>query len=93
MTEGESRILSKAEIRELIRDTIADAVPEALDRLGFDVGEPQAMRRDLAFLRDLRGATDVARRHGLFTIVGLLLAAAAGLLWIGLQSKVRGIVP
>lgn len=83
-------MMSKAEIRELIREVVDEAVPRALVRCGFEVDEPKDVRRDLTFLRDLRGATDAAKRHGLFVVLGTLIAAGAGLLWIGLRSKILG---
>lgn len=90
---GDERLMTKAEIKELIRDTVREAVPDALERVGFDTSRPMETQRDLAFLRDLRGANDSVKRHGLFVVIGILLSAAASLVWIGLRSKIGGGAP
>jgi len=84
------QLLTQVEIKSLIEDVVEEAVPEALTRLGFRVDDPTEAQRVMAFIRDLYGAHQTVRKHGLIAALGIVILTAASLLWIGLSSKLGG---
>lgn len=78
-------ILSQDQMRELMRET----VHETLTGLGVDQSDPLETQRDLAWLRDLRRASASARAKAGATLIGLLVAALGGAVWLGLRAMLR----
>lgn len=76
------------ETRELIRATVR----ETLLQCGMDVSSPQALmslQKDMAHLRMWREAIETGQRIATRTIITTAIIAALGLLWLGLQDKIK----
>jgi hypothetical protein len=77
--------MCEEEVRALVRE----AVRETLTSIGVDQSDPLEVQRDLAWLRDVRQASRSARGKALAALIGLLVTAAAGALWVGLRALLR----
>lgn len=81
--------ITRAELRALIRDGVAEGVKEALLPLGLDISTPQGIleaQRDIQHLRAWRQATETAKRQGLMTAIGIIVAGIIGLIWVRLGT-------
>ena len=70
--------LTPTELRTLMRDT----VHETFLTLGVDASDPIEVQKDFQHLRDWRKTTEAVKRKGVVTIVGILAAGLAGLVWV-----------
>lgn len=77
--------MSREEIQEIVRETVR----ECLTSLGVDQNDPLETQRDLAWLRDLRKASASARAKAGTALLGVLVSAVLGALWVGLRALLR----
>jgi hypothetical protein len=75
--------VTEAEIRRIVAET----VDQTLTRLGVDTENPIEFQRDLQHLRSWRESVATVKRQSLITAVGILIAGALGLLWLGLKGS------
>lgn len=82
-----------------LQSVISTTVASTLEQLGIDTKNPEAMRADLASLRDWRTTRDMIRNKGIVTVTGLIVtflvtALATGVVYtlhnMGVISLVRG---
>jgi len=82
MTDPNGMItITRAELKALIKDGVAEALQEAMLPLGLDISTPSgklAAQRDFNHLRSWRQATETAKRQGLITAVGIIVAGILG---------------
>jgi hypothetical protein len=69
-----------------IRAIVADAVSQTLTRLGVDVDDPLEVQKDMQHLRAWRESVATVKRQSLITAIGILVAGALGMLWLGLRG-------
>lgn len=72
-----------------VQDVVRTAVHETLTSLGMDVADPLELQRDLAFVRDLRRASDTVKTRGILILVGLVVSALAGAAWLGFKASIN----
>lgn len=77
-------MLSKEELRELMKESVADA----LSHLGIDSMSPVEVQKDLQFLRELRLTSERVKNRTIVTLVGLLVAGLAAATWLGIKSLI-----
>lgn len=77
--------LTRDQLRELMRE----CVRETLTGLGMDDRDPIEVQRDLAWVRDMRRASASARAKAGAALIGLILTAAAGAVWVGIKAALR----
>ena len=83
----ERRALSLTEIqlKEIAKETAKETIDQMLTKLGIDHTDPLAMQEDFQHLRQWREASQVVKRRTIGTIVGVFLAGALGMLWLGFK--------
>lgn len=73
------------EVERIAKTAAHEAVKEILEALGLDVTEPLEVQQDQAFLRTMR----VGTRKGIFavwtTLIGVIVTALAGAVWLALN--------
>ena len=72
--------------REQLGDIVESAVDQALLKLGVDTKDAIAVQQDMAYLRDLRTASDALKKKALLTLAGILVAGICTALWIGFKD-------
>ena len=72
--------------RQELHDLMHDAVVEAMSTLGIDARNPLDVQKDMLFVRELRLTSENIKKRALFTLIGLLIAAGAGAMWLGFKS-------
>lgn len=85
MGPTERIVLTKEELRELIRTTVR----ESLSALGMESDDPNEMQQDFQHLREMRLMVTEVKRRGLFWLLGTLAAAIMGLLILGAREWFR----
>jgi hypothetical protein len=75
-------MMTENEIKRIVEET----VEATLLRLGVDLDDPIEVQRDMSFLRDWRTSTAAVKRHGIFTAIGILVAAGLGLVWLAIRG-------
>jgi hypothetical protein len=75
-------MMTESEIKRIVEET----VEATLLRLGVDLDDPIEVQRDMSFLRDWRTSTAAVKRHGIFTAIGILVAAGLGLVWLAIRG-------
>lgn len=78
----ESGAMTRSDIKDVVRETVT----ETFLALGVDVTHPLTVQGDMQFIRELRSATDRIRSKSLVVVVGMLVAAALGAIWMGLKA-------
>lgn len=78
-------VLTKEELRELIRETVR----ESLSALGMESDDPSEMQQDFQHLREMRLMVAEVKRRGLFWLLGALAAAIMGLVLLGVREWFR----
>ena len=73
--------MEERDFKRIIKET----VKETLVGLGIDACDPMEMQQDLHFLRNLRGTFEKIGKKALMTVVGVLVVAALGALWVGMK--------
>ena len=76
--------LDKEELRTLMHDAVVDA----MSTLGIDARNPMDVQKDMQFVRELRLTSESVKKKALITLVGLLVIAGAGAVWIGIKSLI-----
>lgn len=77
--------ISRAELKALIKDGVSEGLQEAMIPLGLDISTPSgklAAQRDFSHLRSWRQATETAKRQGLMTAIGIIVAGILGMAWL-----------
>ncbi|MCI0663520.1 MAG: hypothetical protein L0220_20855 [Acidobacteria bacterium] len=74
--------------RDEITIVVEEAVEKTLERLGIDVSDPIAMQKDFSHMRAWRESVEAIRHKGIMTILGILIAGTAGMLWLGFTRAV-----
>ena len=82
MEDNECVTLTKEELRELIRQTVT----EALTRLGMDTSHPLEVQRDFQFVRDWRTTTESVKGKAILAAVGITVIGILSLVWLGIKS-------
>ena len=97
--------MNEQELRELIReeleagrqpatfavqDAVRLAVQETLVTLGMDATNPLGLQKDMAFMRELRETSEKVKSRGLLVLVGILVAALTGAMWLGFKAGITG---
>jgi len=82
MKDNECVTLTKEELRELIRQTVT----EALTRLGMDTSHPLEVQRDFQFVRDWRTTTESVKGKAILAAVGITVIGILSLVWLGIKS-------
>lgn len=81
-------MISKQELKSLLREAAREGCRETLVQFGFDVDNPLAMQKDFQALRDWRMSMDTIQKKALKTAVGLVVIAVLSALWIGVKAYV-----
>lgn len=81
LTHG-GEVLSREELRELMHDAVVDA----MSTLGIDARNPMDVQKDMLFIRELRLTTEKIKSRTILTLVGIVIAAAAGATWLGFKT-------
>lgn len=68
------------------RRVVAEAVTETLLKLGIDTSDPVELQKDMAYLRSWRESIAQAKRHSIFTAIGVITAGILGLIWMALKG-------
>ncbi len=77
----EDEVLGKEELRDLMHEAVVDA----MSTLGIDARSPMDVQKDMQFMRELRLTSEKIRQKGILTLVGLLVVAGAGAIWVGIK--------
>lgn len=80
---SEAGVMTKPNVREVVRE----AVEQTLLTLGVDAKNPLTVQQDMHFVRELRSASESVRSKGLLVVVGILITAALGALWVGIKGS------
>jgi hypothetical protein len=75
--------------REEVREVVQEAVRETLVALGIDAADPIQTQADLAWLRRMRKATASAASKIGAAVIGILVTALAGAIWLGARALLR----
>lgn len=79
----EAGTMTRSDVRQVVRE----AVQETLLTLGVDAKNPLTVQQDMHFIRELRTASEKVRSRGLLVLVGILVTATMGALWIGIKGS------
>lgn len=77
-----NRVLSEQELEDLMER----AVSRTLTKLGIDTDHPLEVQRDLQFVRDWRITTESLRGKTIVAAIGIVVAGAMGVFWLGLKA-------
>ncbi len=80
----EQQTMTRADVRDVVRETVEDIFLI----LGIDASTPLTVQQDMHFIRELRTASETVRSRGLLVLVGILITAAAGALWLGIRGAI-----
>lgn len=84
--QEEHHLLSKDEIEAIATQAANKAVAKMLTGLGIDPNNALEAQADMRFLRRVRlGADATAMKIGM-TVIGLLVAAFFGTMWLGIVA-------
>lgn len=78
----ESGAMTKGDIKDVVHETVATT----FKTLGVDADNPLTVQGDMLFIRELRSASDKIRSRSLVVVVGMLVAAALGAIWMGVKA-------
>lgn len=81
-TLHEQGTMTRNDVRQIVRE----AVQETLLSLGVDAQNPLGVQQDMHFVRELRGASAMVQKRGLVILMGILITALCGAIWIGISS-------
>lgn len=73
------------EIKEVVREAVAEAVPETLLTMGIDPDQPLEMQKDFVYLRDWRLTSEAIKKKGILAAVGLMVTGGLGAMYLGLK--------
>jgi hypothetical protein len=71
-----------------LRDVIRETVKETLTTMGIDASRPVDVQRDMMWLRGTRLGLEDVKRKSTVTVLGLIVAAMLGALWLGFKALV-----
>jgi len=72
--------------REELREVIQEAVAETLKGIGIDEEDADQLRRDFAYLRDMRRASGTVKMTALLSLVGIVASGFATVVWLGFSQ-------
>lgn len=75
-------ILTESQIRRIIKESVS----ETLVSFGINPKDPVELQKDFSFLREWRMTTDTAKKRGLLTVIGIIVAGGLSLLWLGFKA-------
>ena len=75
--------------REQLIELADDVTENILLRLGFDLDNPEQIRKDLAHLRRWREATEKAESIGLKVVITTIIGGLLGAIWLGFQAMIH----
>lgn len=78
----EGKILDRDELRDLMHEAVIDA----LSTIGIDANSPLEVQKDMQFMRELRLTSGRIKQKSILTVVGFLLAAGGGMIWLGFKQ-------
>jgi hypothetical protein len=88
------RAITSPEFRHVLRETIStemrNAFVESAIRIGIDAKDPIGQQSDMLFLRNLRLASLAVRSKAWTTLISVLVAGLAGLVWLAISSRGPG---
>lgn len=94
MTDDELRELIRSEMASMreptnlhMQDVVRTAVHETLISLGMNAKNPLQLQADMAFIRELRETTEKVKSRGLLALIGLLVTAICGAIWLGIKAS------
>lgn len=94
MTDEELREMIRQELEAAagptaihVQDVVRTAVQETLITLGMDASDPMSLQQDMHFVREMRQTSEKLRSKGLLVMVGLLVSALLGAVWLGIKSS------
>lgn len=76
--------------QEHLRPFIREVVHETLVALGADPSRPHEMQAKFNFLHNMHKDWITLKRKALCTVVAIVITAAAGAMWAGIQIAVAG---
>jgi hypothetical protein len=85
-----ARLMTEAEIKQIVTQSAKAAVQETLLLLGVDVSKPEAiqeMQLDFAHTRKWRKSVETVQRQGLMAAVGVLVSGMAGAIYMALRGS------
>lgn len=85
----EINALTPEQLRQVVRET----VHETMISLGIEASEVAEMQRDFIFLRQLRQTHEQIKSRALIVLVGTIITATLGAVWLGLASIFGGAKP
>jgi hypothetical protein len=96
MSEDERRIrvdnLTPADVallKQIADEAAAKAVHQFAIRMGIDPDDPRSSQADQQFLRATRERCEQAGFKAVLTLIGILVAGGAGMLWLGFKAMVK----
>ncbi len=94
MTDEELREMIRQELEAVqgptavhVQDVVRTAVTETLITLGMDASDPMSLQQDMHFVREMRQTSEKLRSKGLLVMVGLLVTALLGAVWLGIKAS------
>lgn len=85
---GDGQYLTRTEAREIANAAGEAAAERVLTRLGIDVKNPLEVQKDMAWLHDLRSASDTVHRKGLLAAIVFLVFGGLALLLVSAGIKI-----
>lgn len=85
--------VAKTMASQQLKDLVNSHCNERLSAMGVDWKSPEGIRdfiEDQMYLRNLRTTSERIHKVGLATIVGIVVTAIAGALWLGFQLLLGG---
>lgn len=97
MTDDELREMIRQELEAAagptaihVQDVVRTAVQETLITLGMDASDPMSLQQDMHFVREMRETSEKLRSKGLLVLIGVLVTAALGAVWLGIKASMLG---
>lgn len=81
--------LTPEQLRALIKESVREAVDEALLKAGMDMSEPISLQKDLAFIRSARIAREKMTTKVFLTITSVLVTSALGFMVAGALGWIK----
>lgn len=82
----DAAIMTEADIRRIVSETVEQTVEQTLTKLGIDPDQPIEFQKDMAFVRSWRTSSDTAKRQSILAAVGILTTGILGLVWMAIKG-------
>lgn len=80
----------------LLKGVAAEAAEQAVIKtfiaMGIDATKPLAAQADMMFLRSTRQRCESVGFKAVVTMMGLVMAGAAGLIWVGFKASIKSLL-